>query len=174
MPTEPQEDARGVHSISERPVCPDCGSLNRPRSQFCADCGTPLRRYCPHCGKRIAMDLDACELCASVGGQSTTSVTRCQRCGFENEKQAEFCQQCGARLMADCPQCGATIQSTFGFCPRCGFGYSQFVAGKVVPAPASRDPTPTEPGQRLRPSTLIMAALVVLSVVLMLYILSQI
>jgi predicted amidophosphoribosyltransferase len=174
MPTKPQQEARGAHSISERPICPECGSLNRPQSQFCADCGTPLRRYCPHCGEQITMDREVCELCASARGRSITSPARCQRCGFENEKQAELCQQCGARLLADCPQCGATIQSTFGFCPRCGFGYSQFVAGKVVPAPASRGPAPTQPGQRLRPSTLLMAALIVLSVALLLNILSQI
>jgi predicted amidophosphoribosyltransferase len=174
MSTSPQEETRGAQSVSERPICPECGSPNRPQSQFCGDCGTPLRRYCPHCGERIPLGREVCELCASARGGSITSATRCQRCGFENEKEAELCQQCGARLMATCPRCGATIQSSLSFCPRCGFGYSQFVAGKVVPTPAFRDQTPTEPGQRLRPSTLVMAALIVLSVALMLNILSQI
>jgi predicted amidophosphoribosyltransferase len=174
MPTKPQEEAGDDYSVSERPICPECGSSNRPQSQFCADCGTPLHKYCPHCGQRIPMDREVCELCAGTRGQSITSATRCQRCGFENESQAELCQRCGARLMADCPQCGATIQSSLSFCPRCGFAYSQFVAGKVVPAPARRDPTPTRPSQRIHPSTLTMVALIILSVALMLYILSEI
>jgi hypothetical protein len=185
MPSKPRDVARGaspppqsgdqsVDPPLDRPICPECGSPNRPQSQFCGDCGAALRRYCPHCGQRIRLDLDSCPSCSATGRQSSAPATRCQRCGFENEEQAELCQQCGARLLVNCPQCGVLNRASFSFCPRCGFDYSRFVADKLIPGSADRQPEPAQSRQRFSPSTIVMAALVVLSVALMLQIILQI
>jgi hypothetical protein len=185
MPSEPRDVARGaspppqsgdqsVDSPDDRPICPECGSPNRPQSQFCADCGAALRRYCPHCGERIRLDLDSCPSCSAATRQSSASATRCQTCGFENDEHAEVCQQCGARLLANCPQCGALNRASFSFCPRCGFDYSRFVADRLIPVTPSREPEPAQPAKRFLPSTILMAALMALSVALMAYILLQI
>ncbi len=168
-----QPGDQSVDPTRVRPICPACGSTNRPQSQFCADCGAPLRRYCPHCGERIPMDLDFCPRCSDAQGRSSAPASRCQRCGFENEKQAELCQQCGARLLANCPRCGALNQASLRYCPHCGFDYSRFVAGRLIGRATKPDPQAEQP-RHLHPSTILMAALIVLSVFLMLYILSQI
>jgi hypothetical protein len=84
------------------------------------------------------------------------------------------CQQCGARLLANCPQCGALNRASFSFCPRCGFDYSRFVADRLIPVTPRSEPEPAQPGKRLSPSSIVMAALMALSVALMVYILLQI
>lgn len=98
-----QPGDQSVDPTRVRPICPACGSTNRPQSQFCADCGAPLRTYCPHCG----------------------------------------------------------------------FDYSRFVAGRLI-GRATKPESEAEQPRRPHPSTILMAALIVLSVLLMLYILSQI
>jgi hypothetical protein len=170
----PQSGEQSVDTPQDRPICPECGSPNRPQSQFCGNCGAALRRYCLHCGQPIRPDLDSCPSCSAATRPSSGSATRCQTCGFENEEQAEVCQQCGARLLANCPQCGALNRASFSFCPRCGFDYSRFVADRLIPVTPRSEPEPAQPGKRLSPSSIVMAALMALSVALMVYILLQI
>jgi hypothetical protein len=170
-PSQPGDQS--VNRTRTTPVCPECGSPNRPQSQFCADCGAPLRRYCPHCGEPIPMGLDSCPRCSEARGGPSALAARCQRCGFENDSQAELCQQCGARLLANCPQCGSLNQASLTYCPHCGFNYSRYVADRLVGTPAKPEPEVQQAG-RLHPGTILMAALIVISVLLMLYVLSQI
>jgi hypothetical protein len=59
------------------------------------------------------------------------------------------------------------------YCPHCGFNYSRYVADRLVGTPAKPAPSAEQP-RRLHASTILMAALIVFSVLLMLHILSQI
>ncbi len=169
----PQPGDQSVDRTRTMPICPACGSPNRPRSQFCFDCGAPLGRYCPRCGEPIPRDLNYCPRCSDAQSGASAAAARCQRCGFENESQAELCQQCGARLLANCPQCGSLNQASLTYCPHCGFNYSRYVADRLVGTPPKPEPG-VQRARRLHPSTILMAALIVFSVLLMLYILSQI
>jgi len=48
----------------------------------------------------------------------------CRKCGFVNERGAEFCQKCGTKLGANavrsCPHCGSINSDNFRFCADCG------------------------------------------------------
>ncbi|NIC42784.1 double zinc ribbon domain-containing protein, partial [Aquabacterium sp. A08] len=46
------------------PVCPDCGTENRPGAKRCKSCGTELTRACPACG--VANKPEA-RFCAGCG-----------------------------------------------------------------------------------------------------------
>lgn len=178
--TSPQassaEPASGRHSTVDQkpgPVCQVCTAHNREQSQFCANCGASLFRYCPHCGQKIGTELESCERCSPVGGQSTLLAGRCQGCGFQNDQNAERCKQCGARLLAKCPQCSALSTAAFNFCPRCGFNYSHLVAQALSHRLEGGEETGHSSHHTVDFSSALMVALVALSVLVMVYILWQ-
>ena len=171
------QPATSNHIVTDgqsRPVCPVCATLNREQSRFCAECGASLFRYCPDCGQRIGAELESCTDCSLEGGQATLPAGRCQRCGFQSDPTAELCERCGARLLSRCPQCDAFNNAAVNFCPRCGFNYSQLVTRALAHRlEVSEEKAP--PARRtLTYGSALMIALVVLSVLVMLYILWQI
>ena len=165
--------SHGTAAQQPRPVCLVCAAHNREQSQFCADCGASLFRYCPHCGQRIVAELESCERCSPLGGQSTLLAGRCQGCGFQNDQSAERCEQCGARLLAKCPQCDALSTAAFNFCPRCGFNYSHLVTRALAHRLAGSEETGRPSRRTMDFSSALMIALVALSVLVMVYILWQ-
>jgi uncharacterized membrane protein YvbJ len=81
---------------------------------------------------------------------------------------------CGARLLAECPHCGAVTQAFFSFCPRCGFNYTRFVTDRVVRGLQGSEEQGNRSGRKLDMSSALMIALVIVSVLVMIYVLSQI
>ena len=157
-----------------RPACPVCGSHNREQSRFCADCGAALLKYCPQCGRQIAIEGHLCDDCSRSGRQTPLVAGRCQRCGCQNDQNAESCVRCGARLLAQCPHCGAVTQAFFSFCPRCGFNYTRFVTDRLVRGLQGSEEQGNRSGRKLDISSALMIALVIASVLVMIYVLSQI
>jgi predicted amidophosphoribosyltransferase len=155
-------------------VCPVCGGHNREQSQFCSDCGAALLNYCPQCGRQIALEDQLCDDCARSGRQTPLVAGRCQRCGRQNDQGAEACVQCGARLLAECPHCGAALPASVSFCPRCGFHYSRFVTDRLVRGLAGSEERSKRSAPKLDFSLPLMIALTLVSVLVMIYILSQI
>lgn len=175
-PEESRGESAGIATpaVHAGRVCPVCGGHNREQSQFCSDCGAALLNYCPQCGRQIALEDDLCDDCLRSGRQTPLVAGRCQRCGRQNDPSAELCQRCGARLLAECPHCGAVTQVSFGFCPRCGFNYSRFVTDRLVGGLQGSAEQGQRSGRKLDISTVVMIALIIVSVLVMIYILSQI
>jgi predicted amidophosphoribosyltransferase len=155
-------------------LCPRCGYQNRARSQFCGDCGAPLGGYCSQCGRPIEAGLLLCEACSVAPGAPSASPGRCQSCGFDNEMEAKVCQTCGARLLVNCARCGSLIPASFRYCPRCGFQPSKLVLDRVAGRFEPPEHEDRRPLLALDFSSGLMIALIILSVVLMLYILLDI
>jgi hypothetical protein len=132
----------------------------------------PLAGYCPYCGRVVAPGVVCCERCALDHPPAT--LGKCQTCGFSNDLDAERCGRCGARLLTNCALCNAVIPGSFSYCPQCGFDCSRQVVERVV----ERFEVPKVEAGRSWPSlsvsTVLMGALMVLSVALMVYILWQI
>jgi predicted nucleic acid-binding Zn ribbon protein len=156
------------------PVCPACGSHNREQSQFCSECGAALLNYCPQCGRQISPDEQLCSDCAKAGRQIPLAAGRCQSCGWQNDQGVESCRHCGARLLVKCPHCGAVTPASFSFCPRCGFDYSRFVTDRLVRGLPGGEEQGHRSGRKVDISLALMVALSVVSVLVMIYILSQI
>jgi predicted amidophosphoribosyltransferase len=156
------------------PLCPGCGRQNRQGSQFCAHCGEPLGRYCHQCGQAIPPDLELCDRCSPDTLSLANLAGRCQTCGEQNDVEAERCVKCGARLLINCARCGSPQPASFNFCPRCGFEQSRLVTDRLLGG-IDREQH-EEPSRQARPrlSWALMAALMVLSVALMVQILLQI
>jgi len=173
---EGKAESRRYSASGQRPlpICPSCDAQNREQSRFCSQCGAALLRYCPRCGQQVALVEDFCDRCSCVDPPPGESKARCQRCGFPNDEAADTCLQCGARLLAQCPRCGALNQASFNFCPRCGFNYSSFVTERVVHGLLPDDSQRSRSGRTLTTSSVLMIALVALSVFLMIQILLQI
>lgn len=167
-------DGRAAPLQPTAPVCPACGERNREQSRFCSQCGAALLRYCIRCGQQIALDVDLCDHCSSPETQRAVSAGRCQRCGFQSGLEAESCLQCGARLLVNCPQCGALAAATVYYCRQCGFNYSRFVTDRLVHRLNESQEASARPGFRLDASSILMITLVALSLLLMVYIISQI
>jgi uncharacterized membrane protein YvbJ len=71
-----------------------------------------------------------------------------------------------------CPQCGATNQANLNYCRECGFDYSQFVAQQVIDkfgGKAEED----EAGHGKGLSSFVTLALVILSIIIVMYVLRQ-
>jgi uncharacterized membrane protein YvbJ len=58
-------DLTGV--MTQTPICPGCGSVNKANAQFCQGCG---RARCPQCG---SLNTDAVMFCAKCGGTLPSS-----------------------------------------------------------------------------------------------------
>lgn len=170
-----QRDSRGdcTGSVDSPPTCPQCGSLNREGSQFCSQCGAALVRYCPQCGVTIPTGAYLCEGCSIESKAVPISHGRCQRCGSQADEHAEFCGECRARLLVRCPQCGTMTRATLSFCPYCRFAYSRFVTEKLVRKHGEEETEDSEPSYVARLSSAIMVALMILSILLVVYILAQ-
>ncbi|NIN65811.1 MAG: zinc-ribbon domain-containing protein [Anaerolineae bacterium] len=165
-----------LEHVASLPTCSECGSRNREGGRFCGQCGAPLAEYCPQCGSKIPASVGFCERCGTEHGQAAAFEGKCQRCGTQNEKNAEFCKECGGRLLVVCPRCDAVMGTSANFCARCGFNYSQFVTGRLTGKP--EEETDRDQGKDLSyfniVSNAVMIALVILSIVLIIYILAQI
>jgi len=171
MSSQPLNSAAGVASLR---ICPQCGFKNREDSKFCGHCGASLVKHCPQCGARIPIGARFCECCGTDCEQALISGERCQRCGFQNDQNAEFCAQCGARLLVGCPQCKAMTRATLSFCIHCGFDYSRFVTEKVMGKVEEKTAGGRESVEARGPASGIMIALIILSLVLIIYILRQV
>ncbi len=44
-------------------LCPECGHINAPRTEYCVRCDTPIARQCPTCGQRNWAGASHCEHC---------------------------------------------------------------------------------------------------------------
>ncbi len=164
---------KGLEGAEPSPICPECGSQNREEGLFCAQCGAPLARYCRQCGSKIAATGEVCEQCGAQQ-QAPPTAGACQRCGSQNNNDSEFCQECGARLLITCPQCGTLIGAPLNFCAGCGFNYSRFVTERLAAKPGQETEQVTESSYFAFVSSAIMIALVMLSIVLIVYIVAQI
>ncbi len=77
-------------------------------------------------------------------------------------------------MLVKCPHCAAVTPASFSFCPRCGFNYSRFVTDRVVRGfPGSKEQG-NRSGRKVDISVVLMVALSLVSVLVMIYILSQI
>jgi predicted amidophosphoribosyltransferase len=154
-------------------VCPACGSPNRQQSQFCAACGAALLKYCAQCGRQIGLDAQVCIDYAQAGRQIPLAAGRCQGCGRQNDQNAEVCAKCGARLLVKCPQCAAVAPASFSFCTECGFQYSRLVTERLVPPVQKSEEQRKLRAPKLNFSLVLMIVLSVISVLVMIYILSE-
>jgi uncharacterized membrane protein YvbJ len=118
--------------------------------------------------------VDLCERCVTEHGQAPAFEGKCQLCGTQNDKDAEFCKECGGRLLIVCPRCDAVMGSSVNFCARCGFNYSQFVTGRLTGRPEEETDEGKEFSYTTVVSNAVLIALVMLSIVLIIYILAQI
>jgi hypothetical protein len=175
-PQESRGESGGIATPAghTRPVCRVCGSHNREQSRFCADCGAALLNYCPQCGRQIAIDDILCDDCAQAGRQVLLAAGRCQSCGWQNDQSAEACGQCGARLLVKCPQCAAVVPASFSFCPRCGFQYSRLVTDRLVGEAPKGEEQRKRRAPKLDFSLILMIVMSAVSVLVMIYILSEI
>lgn len=170
----PESGGSATSTGDAGPVCPACGSPNREQSQFCAACGAALLKYCPQCGRQIGIDDQVCTDCAQAGGQIPLAAGRCQSCGWQNDQGAEACGHCGARLLVKCPQCSDVAAASFSFCPRCGFNFSRLVTDRLVGGLPKSEEQSKRPARKLDFSLVLMIALSIISVLVMIYVLSQI
>ncbi len=164
---------KGLEAAEPSPICPECGAHNREAGLFCAQCGAPLARYCHQCGSKITATVEICERCGARQ-QDLSAAEACQRCGSRIDDGSEFCQECGARLLITCPQCGALIGASLNFCTGCGFNYSRFVTERLAAKPGKQAKQVRESSYFAFVSSAIMIALVMLSIVLIVYIVAQI
>jgi membrane protease subunit (stomatin/prohibitin family) len=61
----------------------------------------------------------------SAGGASSSSTSKCPKCGAGNTASSKFCNECGATMevatqTAACVKCGATLKEGAKFCSECG------------------------------------------------------
>jgi len=171
----PESAGSAAPSVGQAaPVCPACGSPNRELSQFCAACGAALLKYCPQCGRQIDLEDQVCTDCTQAGTLTPLAAGRCQACGRQNEQSAEACEHCGARLLVKCPQCGAVAPASFSFCTECGFQYSRLVTDRLVRPFQKSEEQSKRPARRVNASLVLMIVLSAISVLVMIYILSDI
>ncbi len=64
---------------------------------------------------------------------------QCLKCGFENEKEANFCLQCGERLEAECHKCGKILPLTAKFCNSCGQELINSTITKKTPSQSEKE-----------------------------------
>ncbi|MBC7250258.1 MAG: zinc ribbon domain-containing protein [Anaerolineae bacterium] len=80
----------------EKPVCPSCGAVGKPKARFCKTCGaqlSPATISCPACGRPLRTTAKFCPWC----GQPITIGGRfCKQCGEPLRPGARFCKACGA------------------------------------------------------------------------------
>ncbi len=76
--------------------------------------------------------------------------------------------------MAKCPQCGAIAPASFSFCTECGFKYSRLVTDRLVAGLPKDEERKKRRAPRLDYSLVLMIVLSVISVLVMIYILSDI
>lgn len=155
-------------------VCPQCGADNLKGSQVCGQCGALLAEYCPHCGSKLDPHSHLCERCGSEYETLAQAGELCQQCGSSNDTLAECCRGCGARLRIKCPRCGATTGAKHNFCPHCGFGYSRFVSDRVIDGLDRHSERGEESALALDLRSGMIIALITISIILDVYILSQI
>jgi len=171
----PESESRACPAEGQAgPVCPACGSSNREQSRFCAACGAALLKYCPQCGRQIGLEEQVCADCAEAGRQVPLTAGRCQACGRQNDQSAEVCGHCGARLLVKCPQCGAVAPASFSFCTECGFNFSRLVTDRLVAGLPKDEEQKRRRAPKLDFNLVLMIVLSAISVLVMIYILSQI
>lgn len=153
--------------MSSSLICPQCGYSNRQGSHFCGQCGSPVAE-----GLSASRDTESPVVTLREGAAISSGA--CQRCGSANDEDAEFCVGCGGRLLVKCPQCGTMSRATGGICAGCGFDHSRFVAQTVIDALEKKGAQERQTVKAGVVSSGFMAALVVISILIAIYILRQI
>jgi uncharacterized membrane protein YvbJ len=110
---------------------------------------------------------------AAAESDTATGIV-CQQCGSTNQENVQLCAHCGARLLVECPQCGTMNPATLNLCHQCGFDYSQFVTQQVMERVGSKVTEQRQAARGALLSSVLTAALVIFSIIIVVYILRQI